>query len=65
MNNEVTCHDFSSEEYLSKLLLELSDPVHKRLIQAYQGNNPLQSNPLQSMESELGKILLEILYRED
>jgi len=38
----------------------ISDPVHKRLIKAYQGNDPTTS-----MESELKAILLEILQRED
>ena len=60
MNNKVTSQHSSREEYLDELLAELSEPVHKRLIQAYRGNNPVQS-----MESELGKILMEVLNRED
>lgn len=60
MNNELTSQDLPSEEYLNKLLAELSVPVHKRLIQAYRGNETVQS-----MESELGKILVEVLHRED
>ena len=60
MNNETTSQHSSREEYLDELLEELSDPVHKRLIQAYLGNNPVQS-----MESELGNILMEVLHRED
>jgi len=60
MNNKVTSQHSPREEYLDELLAELSDPVHKRLIQAYRGNNPVQS-----MESELGKILMEVLNRED
>jgi len=60
MNNEATSQHSSCEEYLDELLAELSDPVHKRLIQAYRGNDPVEL-----MESELGKILMEVLYRED
>jgi len=60
MNNKTTSQHSSSKEYLDELLAELPNPVHKRLIQAYRGNNPVQS-----MESELGKILMEVLHRED
>ena len=60
MNNKVTSQCSSREEYLDELLAELSDPIHKQLIQAYRGNDPVQS-----MESELGKILMEVLKRED
>lgn len=60
MNNKITSQRSSREEYVDELLAELSDPVHKRLIQAYRGNDPVQS-----MESELGKILMEVLHRED
>jgi len=60
MNNIAIPEHLDHDEYIEELLAELSDPVHKRLIQAYRGNNPLQS-----MESELGKILMEALNRED
>ena len=50
----------SLNEYIDKLLSQLSDPAHKELIKAYRGTNPLQS-----MEAMLGKILLEILHSED
>jgi hypothetical protein len=60
MNNRAISQNSSHEEYVEELLAELSEPVHKRLIQAYLGNNPVQS-----MESELGKILMEVLNRED
>jgi len=60
MNNKETLQNSSCEEYLDELLAELSDPVHKRLIQAYRGDDPVKS-----MESELGEILIEVLYRED
>jgi hypothetical protein len=48
------------DEFLDELEAGISDPVYKRLIKAYQGNNPTTS-----MESELKAILLEILQRED
>ena len=60
MDNNATRQHSSHEEYLDELLAELSDPVHKQLIKAYQGNDPVQS-----MESELRKILMEVLQRED
>jgi len=60
MSQETISQDPSGEKYLDELLEELSDPVHKRLIEAYQGDDPVQS-----MESELGKILIEVLRCED
>ncbi len=46
--------------FLEELKQEISKPLHKRLLQAYQGQTPVQS-----MEAELTKILLEVLHRED
>lgn len=43
------------EEYLTELLDLVTDPIHKKLIEAYQ-----QGTPVESMEEELSKILLEI-----
>ncbi len=60
MENEVISQNSSHEKYLDELLEKLSEPVHKRLIQAYQGNDPVQS-----MESELANILIEVLQHED
>jgi hypothetical protein len=48
-----------SQEYLNELLDKLSNPIHKRMISAYEGNDPVQT-----MESELRKILTEVLRRE-
>lgn len=48
------------EDFLKQLQKEIIDPIHKRLIQAYTGNNPLQS-----MEDEFSKVLKEVLTRED
>jgi len=47
-------------KFLDELEREIENPLQRRLIQAYQGDDPVQS-----MESELTKILLEVLYRED
>jgi len=60
MSEETISQDSPCQKYLNELLAGLSDPVHKRLIQAYRGDNPVQS-----MESELGKILTEVLHHED
>ena len=48
------------EEFLKELLAEISDPLHRRLVQAYQGDDPVKS-----MEEELSNILLEVLNREN
>ena len=45
---------------MEELQKQVSDPVHKRLILAYRG-----SNPVQSMESELKKMLSDVLRHED
>ena len=47
-------------EFLRKLQDEVTDVVHKRLIARYEGQNPVQL-----MEEELGRILLEVLKDED
>ena len=60
MSEETTSQDSPHQKYLIELLAELSDPVHKRLIQAYRGDDPVKS-----MEYELGKILTEVLHHED
>lgn len=60
MMDEVSSRKSRSQEFLDELQGELSDPLHKRLIQVYQGDDPVQS-----MESELKQILLEVLRRED
>ena len=52
--------DSNLTEYIEELLQELSDPFHKRLIQAHKGENSLKS-----MEDEMVKILREIINRED
>jgi len=52
--------NYDRENFLDALQKELSDPFHKRLIQSYRGEDPLLS-----MESELGEILLEVLQSEN
>jgi hypothetical protein len=53
--------EFSNlEKYLKELSDGTQDPIHKRLIAAYQGDDPKQS-----IEAELGKILTEVMNRED
>lgn len=60
MTSEATVQQPSEDEFLDELLAQLSDPIHRRIIQAHRGVDPVQS-----MESELGRILLEVLHRED
>lgn len=48
------------DEYKKELLDQVSDSVLKRIIEAYRFPNPVQQ-----MESELDKILLEVLNEEN
>jgi hypothetical protein len=48
------------EEFLKEILEKISNPIHKRLIQAYK-----EDSPVNSMEFELKKILIEVINRED
>lgn len=57
---ELGAQNYALHKYLTELMDKLSNPVHRRLIQAYKG-----SDPKESMESELGEILLEVLHHED
>ena len=49
-----------TQEFLKELEDHLENPLHKRLIQAYQGDEPVQA-----MESELAGMLREVLGCED
>ena len=60
MDNNSISRDSSQKDYLEELSEVLSDTYHKRLIRAYKDDDPVQS-----MESELGKILLEVLNNEN
>ena len=60
MMEEVRSKSSRRDEFLDELQRRLSDPLHRRLIQAYRSDDPVQS-----MESELAKMLLEVLHRED
>jgi len=60
VNSKETTQQLSEEQYIDELLAQLSDPIHKRLIQAHRGTDPVES-----MESELSDVLLEVLHRED
>lgn len=48
------------EEYMRRFLERLPDPVHRRLIQAYGGEDPVGS-----MEVEFGNVLREVVNSED
>ncbi len=60
MNSNETPQQLSEGQFVDELLAQLSDPIHKRLIQAHRGTDPVKS-----MESELSNVLLEVLHRED
>lgn len=49
-----------TKNILGELLSQTTDPVHKRIISAYAGEDPVVS-----MEGELAKILLEIMKDEN
>ncbi|MGR3309849.1 MAG: hypothetical protein ACUZ77_03655 [Candidatus Brocadiales bacterium] len=48
------------QQYLKELAELTTEPIHKRLISAYMGNNPKES-----MEVELVRILSEVMKHED
>ena len=50
----------AGQGYVRQFLEQLSNPIHKRLIEAYEGDDPVVS-----MESELGRVLREVLENED
>ena len=60
MAEEKTPKDPRIETYLGEVLEKIQDQKHKRILQAYKGDNPVHS-----MEMELGKIVMEIVNRED
>ena len=59
IENEIE-RDQNRNPHLCELEKILSNPLHKRLISAYQGEDPVHS-----MEQELSRILLEVIERED
>ena len=60
MSSEETDQRLPEDVFMEELVAQLSDPIHRRIIQAHHGIDPVQS-----MESEIGKVLLEALKRED
>lgn len=60
MENESLGEQPVAETYLQRFLDQLSDPIHRRLIRAYGGDDPVAS-----MEAELAQVLKEVLNRED
>ncbi len=60
-NRKVIMTELSKiEQYLQELAEQAEDPICKRLITAYKG-----SKPMESMETELGRILKEVVEHED
>lgn len=60
MSSEETKAVSPKMEFLSGLREQTSDPVHQRLISAYEGPDPVAA-----MEGELASILLEVVRNED
>lgn len=60
MSNEVADQNPPEDTIVEELVAQLSDPIHQRIIQALRGVDPVHS-----MESEIGKIILEVLKREN
>ena len=60
MTREEPALGFQGREYVERFLEQLSDPIHKRLIGAYDDEDPAAS-----MESELGRVLREVVENED
>jgi hypothetical protein len=48
------------ELYLQELKALVTDPIHKRLLSAYTGDEPKES-----VELELDRLLIEVLKSED
>lgn len=48
------------ELYLEELKALVTDPIHKRLLAAYTGDNPKES-----VELELDRLLIDVLKSED
>jgi len=59
MDEKEKSNKHSRKKYLEELTESVSDPFHIRIINAYSGKNPVES-----MESELRKILIEVLKSE-
>ncbi len=60
MPEETTIEKASESEYIDGVLQKLSNETHKKIIEAYKGEDPVSS-----MESELGEIVMAIVTRED
>ncbi|MBI4298302.1 MAG: hypothetical protein HY666_00890 [Chloroflexi bacterium] len=48
------------QQYLEELAATVKNPVHRRLLKAHQGDNPIHE-----METELGRILNEVVERSE
>lgn len=60
MSEKIKMNNSQQGKHLAEILETLSDPFHKRIIAEYQSDDPVQS-----METELGEIIMEIINRED
>ncbi|HUW96529.1 MAG TPA: hypothetical protein VMW58_12145 [Anaerolineae bacterium] len=60
MDTEKPTPESAGHGYVRQFLEQLSNPIHKRVIEAYEGDDPVMS-----MESELVRVLREVLEDED
>ena len=60
MDKPKVVRPLSHEEFVSEIVAELEDPIHKRIVQACT-----KDDPLNGMEAELARILLEAIDDED
>ena len=57
--NETKLKDSQQEKHLAEILEILTGPFHIRIIEKYQSDDPVQT-----METELGEIIMEIINYE-
>lgn len=60
MSSEGNGQTATADSFVERFVEGLSDPIHKRLIQAYRGEDPVGS-----MEAELSTVLKEVMESED
>jgi hypothetical protein len=60
MPDKTTVEKASESEYIDGVLQKLSNETHKQIIKEYKGEDPVSS-----MESKLGEIVMAIVNYED
>lgn len=60
MPDKITIEKDVESDYIDGVLQRLSNETHKKIIKEYKGEDPVRS-----MESKLGEIVMAIVNRED